>query len=199
MRNVFAFALAAAGLALMAGSIALFGVRAPAHPAPVAPRWSQASWSEARWPFLLDQWGIGKAFVCLPADCGVRLNVYVRPKIGFCNCATGVSDDTELERVADTDLVSPNPQPLGPGRLVQVGWMKGLSRSYRVSDGETTEALLSVAYNNACDVIVAVATLGDRDQAAPPALIAPAAVETAVLAFLNSAPMLRWARKELGL
>ena len=190
MRNVLAFAMAAAGLALMAGSIALFGVRAPVHPVPRAP-----AWSETKWPFLLDQWGIGKAFVCPPAECGVKLTVYVRPKIGFCNCATGVSDDTELERVADTDLVSPNPHALGPGRLVQVGWMKGLSRPYRVSDGETTEALLSVAYNNECDVIVAVATLGDRD----PAVIAPAVAEAAVLGFLNTAPMVRWARKELGL
>jgi len=43
----------------------------------------------------MDQWGLGKAFVCMPADCGVKVDIYVRPKIGFCNCATGVSDDAE--------------------------------------------------------------------------------------------------------
>jgi len=184
MRKALAFAIALAGLALMAGSVAVFGVRAPARPGPIA-----AAWSETKWPFLLDQWGIGKAFVCQPADCGVRLSVYVRPKIGFCNCTTGVSDDAELERVADTDLVSPNPTALGPGRFVNVGWMKGLSRSYRVADG-ADEHLLSVAYNDRCDVIVAIATLGGRD---------PAAVEPAVVAFLGSARMLQWASKELGL
>jgi len=190
MDKVIAYAMAVFGLALMAGSVALFGVRSPAHPGPASPRWS-----ETKWPFLLDQWGIGRAFACMPADCGVKLNVYVRPKIGFCNCATGVSDDTELERVADTDLLNPDPRAVGPGRQVQVGWMKGISRPYRVSDGETAGLLLSVAYNNECDVIVAVAAPGDRD----PAAAEPAVVEAAALAFLNSPPMLRWARKELGL
>jgi hypothetical protein len=28
-------------------------------------------------PFLLDQWGAGKAFVCTPADCSSRIDVYV--------------------------------------------------------------------------------------------------------------------------
>src|ERR1700678_2162514 len=49
------------------------------------------------------------------AASGVKVEVYVRPKIGFCNCATGVSDDQEMERVADTDLVTANALPLGPG------------------------------------------------------------------------------------
>jgi hypothetical protein len=182
MRKSLAYAIALAGLAVMAGSVAVFGVRAPAP--------TGAGWSEAKWPFLLDQWGIGKAFVCAPADCGAKVTVYVRPKIGFCNCTTGVSDDTELERVADTDLISPNPKALGRSRPVQVGWMKGLSRPYGVSDGETAEHLISVAYNNECDVMVAVAKLGDAD---------PASVEPAVVAFLGSPAMLQWARKELGL
>src|SRR5690349_8215404 len=64
-----------------------------------------AAWSEIRWPFLIDQWGTGKAFRCKAADCGVDVELYVRAKIGFCNCTTGVADDEELERVADVSLL----------------------------------------------------------------------------------------------
>jgi hypothetical protein len=187
MSKALAFAVALAGAGLMAGSVAVFGVRAPA---PANPSAAEPAWTEVKWPFLLDQWGIGKAFTCPPADCGVKVDVYVRPKIGFCNCSTGVSDDSELERVADTDLVSPKTRPSGASRPVKIGWMKGLARPYWVSDGEASETLLSVAYNDECDVVVAVAALGDAD---------PAVVEPKVIAFLNSNPMVLWAKKELGL
>jgi hypothetical protein len=183
MEKALAFALTLAGACLMAASVAVFGVHAPPGP-------DTTAWTEAKWPFLLDQWGIGNAFTCAPEQCGAKVEVYVRPKIGFCNCLTGVSDDAELERVADTDLVSPKTRPIGPSQPVTIGWMKGLARPYGVSDGETTEALLSVAYNSECDVVVAVATLGDGD----PAVVAPK-----LMAFLGSEPMLHWARKELGL
>ena len=112
MGKALAFAIALAGAGLMAGSVAVFGVRAPA---PANPSAVEPVWTEVKWPFLLDQWGIGKAFTCQPADCGVKVDVYIRPKIGFCNCSTGVSDDTELERVADTELVSPE-HPARPAR-----------------------------------------------------------------------------------
>jgi hypothetical protein len=165
--------------------VGAFGVRAPANPSTVQP-----VWTEIKWPFLLDQWGIGKAFVCLPADCGAKIDVYVRPKIGFCNCSTGVSDDTELERVADTELVSLETRPLDSGRPVKVGWMQGLSRAYRISEEKAGERLLSVAFNDECDVVVAVAKLGNGD---------PTVGEPAVIAFLNRRPMVLWAKKELGL
>ena len=188
-RAPFAIGIAAiAAIIFIAGSAAVLGVRAPANPSTMEP-----VWTETKWPFLRDQWDIGKAFVCMPADCGVKIDVFVRPKIGFCNCSTGVSDDSELERVADTDLVSPKVRPLGPGSPVKVGWMKGLSRSYLVSDEsdeKTNGRLLSVAFNDECDVVVALATLGKGD---------PAAVEPAVISFLRSMPMVLWAKKELGL
>jgi len=179
------FAIGIAAIVLIAGSAAVLGVRAPANLSAMEP-----VWTEAKWPFLQDQWGIGKAFVCMPADCGVKIDVFVRPKIGFCNCSTGVSDDTELERVADTDLVSPKVRPLGSGSPVKIGWMKGLRRSYSVSDEKTNERVLSVAFNDECDVVVALATLGKGD---------PTVVEPAVMSFLNSTPMVLWAKKELGL
>jgi hypothetical protein len=185
MGKALAYAIALAGAGLMAGSVAVFGVRAPTNPSTVEP-----VWSEVKWPFLLDQWGIGKAFTCQAADCGVKVDVFIRPKIGFCNCSTGVSDDTELERVADTELVSPNTRPVGASRPVKIGWMNGLVRPYWVSDGEASETLLSVAFNDECDVVVAVAALGDGDRTV---------IEPAVIAFLNSNPMVLWAKKELGL
>jgi hypothetical protein len=183
MEKALAFAVTLAGACLMAASVAVFGVHVP----PPANS-DTAAWTEAKWPFLLDQWGTGKAFAC--ADCGGKVEVYVRPKIGFCNCTTGVSDDAELERVADTDLVSPKTRPIGPSQPVTIGGMKGLARPYGMADGETAEALLSVAYNSECDVVVAVATLGDGD---------PAMVTPKLVAFLSTEPMLHWARKELGL
>ncbi len=185
MAKALAFAVVLAGAGLMAGSVAVFGVHAPSPSGADAP-----AFTEARWPFLLDQWGVGKAFTCPPAQCGVKVDVYVRPKIGFCNCTTGVSDDGELERVADTDLISEKAKAIGASHAVKIGWMKGLSRPYTVPDGEAGETLLSIAYNSECDVVVAVAALGDGD---------PAMVEPQLVAFLGSPPMLHWARKELGL
>src|ERR1700730_15890094 len=185
MRKTFILTLALAGIAAMAGFMAMLGVRAPANPSTVQPLWT-----EVKWPFLLDQWGIGRAFGCRPADCGDKIDLYVRPKIGFCNCSTGVSDAAELERVGDTELVSPEIRPLDPGRPVKVGWMQGVSRTYRMSEEKAGERLLSVAFNDECDVVVAVAKLGNGD---------PAVVEPAVIAFLNSRPMVLWAKKELGL
>jgi hypothetical protein len=64
------------------------------------------SWQEARWPFLMDQWGLGRAFHCAARDCGTEIDIYVRAKIGFCNCTTGVADDEEIDRIGDVELVS---------------------------------------------------------------------------------------------
>jgi hypothetical protein len=190
MRWAFTLTLAFAGSAFLAGSMAVLGLRAPADPSTMQPVLMQPVWIETKWPFLMDQWGIGKAFVCMPADCGSKIDVYVRPKIGFCNCSTGVSDDAELERVADTELVSPEIRPLDSGSPVKVGWMQGLRRAYRVSETKAGGRLLSIAFNDECDVVVAVAKLGNGD---------PAAAEPAVMAFLNSRSMVLWAKKELGL
>ena len=51
-------------------------------------------------------------------------------------------------------------------------------------------SLLSIAANDECDVVVALAVLGDGD---------PGVAEPAVMAFLNTNPMVLWAKKELGL
>jgi hypothetical protein len=185
MKTAHLLAIAIAGAGCVAGSAAVFGLRAPVNPSAMEP-----VWTEVKWPFLLDQWGIGKAFVCMPADCGSKVEVYIRPKIGFCNCSTGVSDDAELERVSDTDLVSVDVRPLGAGRPIKVGWMAGRIRAYRGPGAAAGGQLLSVAFNDECDVVVALAALGNDDAAA---------AASVVTAFLNSRPMVLWAKKELGL
>jgi hypothetical protein len=138
----------------------------------------------------MDQWGVGRSFVCAAADCGARIAVQIRPKIGFCNCSTGIADDTELERVADTDMVNPKVKPLGPSRPVKVGWMHGLIRPYVTVGDKEGDRLLSIAFNDECDAVVALAQFGQAD---------PAVVQPAVVAFLNTRSMVLWTKKELGL
>ena len=145
-------------------------------------------WTEAAWPFPIDQWGDGWAFQCKAADCGIDVNLYLRPKIGFCNCQTGVADDEELDRVSDVDLIGSESSALGPGRAITVHWMKGRSRGYTV-DARSAKSVLSLAFNNRCDVIVATVVAGNK----------PVAQEQAVLEFLNGDLVLRWAEVVLGL
>jgi hypothetical protein len=145
-------------------------------------------WTEVAWPFLLDQWGKGKAYRCGAADCGVEVNVYVRAKIGFCNCTTGVSDDAELDRISDFDLLGNQVAAQAPGKPIEVAWMKGRSRAFTL--GAADRSMISFGLNEHCDAIVATAVLGGGR---------PEAVEPAVLAFLGSQPVIRWAELTLGL
>ena len=137
-------------------AIAALSTAAGVHYA--APREAHGShWQEIAWPFPRDGWPAGRAFRCDPASCGAEAELYVRPKIGFCNCTTGVDSDDELERVADVELVSPRYSPLGAGRQIAVGWMNGRSRPYRVASLGPATSALAVAFNERCDVIVATA------------------------------------------
>ena len=148
-------------------------------------------WTEVQWPFPMDQWGKGKAFRCKPSDCGSEVIVYVRAKIGFCNCTTGVADDEELDRISDYDLLGNKLAALGPGRPIAVAWMKGRSRGFTVGGPQPLgKSALSVGFNDRCDAIVATAVLGHEQ---------PAAIEPAVLEFLNSKTVLHWAEVTLGL
>jgi hypothetical protein len=181
--------LAAAAFGL-GGLVAAFALRAdrPAERG-VVPGEAKPVWTEVAWPFPMDQWGKGKAFRCKASDCGTEVNVYVRAKIGFCNCATGVSDDEELDRISDFDLLGNKLSPLAPGREISVAWMKGRSRPFSIR-GAPAHSALSVGFNDRCDAIVATAVLG-HDK--------PNTVEPAVIQFLNSRTVIRWAEVTLGL
>lgn len=184
MKRVVALAIVlAAGVLAAAGGVVL-GQRATAPLSAARP-----AFKEIKWPFLMDQWGLGRAFRCAAAACGTDVEVYVRAKIGFCNCTTGVSDDAELERVGDMELIGEKYKPTTVGHTIAVAWMKGRSRPYDVA-GRADGSTLALAFNDHCDVIVATAVVPDG---------LAARVEPALLAFLNSDTVIDWAKEALGL
>ena len=179
-----------AAILLVAG-IGGYAVFLAARPVADAHRMSSGQrpvWTEGTWPFPIDQWGGGWAFQCKAADCGIDVKLYLRPKIGFCNCETGVADDEELDRVSDVDLVGSERSARGPGRPITVHWMKGRSRGYAVG-APSAKSVLSLAFNSRCDVIVATVVAGDE----------PVAQEQAVLEFLNGDLVRHRAEVVLGL
>ena len=184
MSRALAVALAAAfGLGSAVAAFALLGTNAAIDaPRPV--------FAEVPWPFPTDQWGKGKAFRCGRADCGAEVTLYLRAKIGFCNCESGVADDSELDRMSDFDLVGGAVTPLGAGRPVEVGRMKGRSRAYALPPRAAGRTVLSVAFNDRCDMAVATVVLPHER---------PAAIEPGVIAFLNTPAALRWVEATLGL
>jgi hypothetical protein len=110
--------------------------------------------AEVPWPFLLDQWGTGRAFRC--GACGTEYGLYVRAKVGFCNCTTGVADDIEIDRVADFDLFPGPVTPLAPGWPVTIGWMQGRARPFVVDGPHGARSyLLTIALSNKCDGVIA--------------------------------------------
>ena len=115
-------------------------------------------WREIAWPFPRDGWPAGRAFRCITESCGGEMEVYVRPKIGFCNCDSGVADDDEVDRVTDLDLMSQHFVPLEPGQVIRIADMPGRLRSYdlQMSDGSRHTAV-GIAVSHRCDLLVAVA------------------------------------------
>ena len=180
MNKVVPLVIALVGLGAIPGASPLLDPGVQSN----APVEFRPAWTEFRWPFPLDQWGIGRAFVCKSADCGSEVNLYLRPKIGFCNCNAGVVDDEELDRVGDKELMAPRAVASGPGRSIEIAGMKGRSRPFERADS-TRAQLLSIAFHDGCALMVAVATFAPENQDA---------IELAVVAFLNSDRVLRWVK-----
>jgi hypothetical protein len=132
---------------------ALSGVAAYENSRPQVP-----DWREIVWPLPRDGWPAGRAFRCGAAWCGDDIELYVRPKIGFCNCDRGVTDDDEVDRVADLDLISERFVPLAAGEVVRVADMAGRLRAYalRMPDG-VQHGAIGIAVSRRCDLLVAVA------------------------------------------
>jgi hypothetical protein len=147
-------------------------------------------WHEVRWPFAMDQWGKGTAFRCSAADCGVEINIYLRAKIGFCNCATGVTGDGDLDRVSDFDLFGGALYAQAAGQPVRVAWMKGRSRPFAIRNGQDDATMISVGLHDNCDALVATAVL-ERGRLAE--------AEPLVFEFLKGKTMREWAEVTLGL
>lgn len=162
---------------------ALSGVAAAlvAHSDAAVPR--AGNWREIAWPFPRDGWPAGRAFRCDATACGEAVELYVRPKIGFCNCDSGVADDDEVDRVADLDLISPRFAPMEAGRVVHVAELAGRARRYdlKMTDG-AQHAAVGFALSRRCDLLVAVAQgEGDADK-----------VQRVAADFLGSDDMARW-------
>ena len=66
----FAFVLGGA-----VGAFALLGKHA-LGPTGFAGQSPRPQWNEVAWPFLVDQWGKGKAFHCAAEDCGTEVYLY---------------------------------------------------------------------------------------------------------------------------
>jgi hypothetical protein len=184
-----AIMLALALPAVLAGSIGgYFTLIAPRLMSNAAPH---PIWAESKWPFAIDQWGTGRAFASTAIDCSVEAKLYLRAKLGSCNCTTGVADDDDLDRMSDFDLIGGEVSPLGAGRPITVGWMKGRSRAYELTArNRPGRSALSVVFNDRCDMIVATVVLAnDR----------PVEIEPEVMEFLNSRNVLHWAEIALGI
>jgi len=153
------------GLLIAAFAVAVFaasGVAGDQHA-----RVTGEGWREIGWPFPRDGWPAGRAFRCDTEVCGGEVEVYVRPKIGFCNCDTGVADDDEVDRVADM-----------PGRL----------RTYDLHlTGGVRHTAIGIAVSRGCDLMVAVA---QGTGAAPE-------VQRVALDFLASRDIARWMTKAM--
>ncbi|WP_035977146.1 hypothetical protein [Bradyrhizobium sp. th.b2] len=138
-----------------------------------------AAWREIAWPFPRDGWPAGRAFRCGVADCGADVEVYLRPKLGFCNCDSGVADDDEVDRVSDVDMISPRFVPLKAGEVVHVAGMSGRIRAYDL-DGK--RAAIGIAASHRCD-LMAVAAQGRGDAVK---------VQRATLKFLELQEIKEW-------
>ncbi len=140
-------------------------------------------WREIAWPFPRDGWPAGRAFRCATELCGDEIEMYVRPKAGFCNCDSGVSDDEEVDRVADLDLMSERFAPRAPGGVIRIAGMQGRLRSYdlQMADG-SRRAAIGIAVSRRCDLLVAVAR----------GKTSALEVQRIALAFLASDAVTKW-------
>jgi hypothetical protein len=147
-------------------------------------------WREISWPFPRDGWPAGRAFRCDACGGGLGgVELYVRPKIGFCNCTTGVADDDEVDRVADLDLISAQFAPREAGSAVRVGGLAGRTRAYdlTMADG-ARHAAVGIALSQRCDLLVAVAQGAGT----------PAELQRVAFDHLGSRELRRWMTAALG-
>jgi hypothetical protein len=174
------------GLLISAFAVAIFAASGLAGDQHV--RITRDGWREIAWPFPRDGWPAGRAFRCETEVCGGEIEVYVRPKIGFCNCDTGVADDDEVDRVADLDLISERFVPLREGEVIRVADMQGRLRTYDLHlAGGVRHTAIGIAVSQRCDLMVAVA---QGTGAAPD-------VQRVALDFLASDNMTRWMTKAM--
>lgn len=97
-------------------------------------------WREAAWDLPLDNWGQGRVWRADTSDSG-EIRLFARTKTGFCNCFSGIADDTEIDRIGDVDLHGDNfsPSALGvPHQLAIFRDGSGCSRPLASGEGRAT-------------------------------------------------------------
>ncbi len=155
--------LVVTGLAMAIGVLAVAAYQWSVSTGPLAPLRlpTDSGWTERHWPLRIDPWWPSKSFTCPAARCGTDITIYVRIKVGFCNCETGVADDPELERIGDMTLLTKRHMPLGAGRPITVSWLKGRVRHYSIEPGASADGQMGVSYglNDRCDAVVATAII----------------------------------------
>jgi len=178
MRRLPVIALAVLSLGALSGGAAYQNAKPQA-----------GEWQEIAWPFPRDGWPAGRAFRCSTVSCGEAIEIYVRPKIGFCNCDSGVADDDEVDRVADLDLMSERFVPIEAGKVVRVADMPGRIRAYdlRMAD-RSQRAAIGIAVSRRCDLMVAVA----QGRGGAPEL------QRVALEFLSSSKITSWITAAMG-
>jgi len=181
MRRLLAIAIAALVFAALSGVAAYQKVR------PQGAVDDERRWQEIAWPYPRDGWPAGRAFRC--DGCAAPIELYVRPKIGFCNCDTGVADDDEVDRVADLDLISERFAPLAPGKLIRLADLSGRSRAYDLDmPGGARHAAVGIAVSHRCDLLVAVVQGGAHADE----------LQREAVAFLTTQEMKHWVMAALG-
>jgi hypothetical protein len=121
-----------------------------------------AGWRTIAWPFPRDGFPPGRAWR------RGTMEVYVRPKLGFCgNCDTGVVTDEEVDRVTDVDLLDQRFAPANDGSFARIGALPGRSRLYRYGMSTPRHAE-GIAVSQKCDLVAAVIAgdLADEQQRA---------------------------------
>ena len=164
---------------LMAGMVAL-GL---SEDEPAASLGKEMPWRPIAWPFPRDAWPAGRAWR------RGALEVYVRPKLGFCgNCDTGVVTDEEVDRVTDVDLLDERFVPAKEGLAVRIGDLSGRARLYRYKlIGGGTRHAEGIAVSKKCDLVIAVIVgnlLDERER-------------TAAYRLLESSMVQDWISQEL--
>jgi hypothetical protein len=145
-------------------------------------------WREVKWPFLRDAWPSGRAFSCRAADCGVDVGLVARVKVGFCDCSQGVSDDDEVDRVGDVDLVFRDFEPLAKGDPVKISGIYGRKRLYATKEPRPRRVMVFAGGRN-CNAFVAMAMTSA--EFSPEALIAAEAM-------LDEPAFMRWVVEKEG-
>ena len=117
-------------------------------------------WKPMAWPFGRDAFPGGRAWR------NGDVEVYVRPKLGFCgNCETGVVEDSEVDRVSDVDLLDERFQPVREGKRVQITDLFGRARLYRIRKDGRERLVQGIAVSYNCDLIVALVVGNVADDA----------------------------------